>query len=93
MVPIAGAILYGLGSLAIFFAIAFLFRATRARRPSMPQIALVMAAIGSVGFGVGRAVSEVARYIGAHNFVHAADKTNSAASRRPQSRRPRSSAS
>jgi hypothetical protein len=53
--------------------------ATRARRPSMHQIALVMAAVGSVGFGIGRAVSEVARYIGAHNFVDAADKTNSAA--------------
>ena len=79
VVPIAGAILYGLGSMAIFFAMAFLFRATRARRPSMHQIALVMAAVGSVGFGVGRAVSEVARYIGAHNFVDAVDKTNSAA--------------
>ena len=79
VVPIAGAILYGLGSMAIFFAMAFLFRATRARRPSMHQLALVLAAVGSVGFGVGRAVSEVARYIGAHNFVDAADKTNSAA--------------
>ncbi len=37
------------------------------------------AAVGSVGFGVGRAVSEVARYLGAHSFVDAADKTNSAA--------------
>jgi hypothetical protein len=78
-VPIAGAILYGLGSLAIYFAIAYLFRATRARRPGMQQIALVLAAIGAVGFGLGRAVSEVARYVGAHNFVDAADKTNSAA--------------
>ena len=79
VVPIAGAILYGVGSMAIFFAMAFLFRATRARRPSMHQIALVLAAVGSVGFGIGRAVSEVARYIGAHNFVDAVDKTNSAA--------------
>jgi hypothetical protein len=31
VVPIAGAIIYGIGSLAIFFAIAYLFRATRAR--------------------------------------------------------------
>jgi hypothetical protein len=77
--PIAGAILYGLGSLAIYFAMAYLFRATRARRPGMAQIALVMAAIGAVGFGLGRAVSEVARYVGAHDFVDAVDKTNSAA--------------
>jgi len=80
VVPIVGAILYGLGSLAIFFAIAYLFRATRARRPGMPQIALILAAVGSVGFGVGRAVSEVARYLGARSFVDAVDKTNSAAS-------------
>jgi MFS family permease len=79
-VPIIGAVLYGVGSLAIFFAIAFLFRATRARRPGMPQLALILAAIGAVGFGIGRAVAEVARYIGAHNFVDAADKSNSAAS-------------
>ena len=78
-VPILGAIIYGFGSLAIFFAIAYLFRATRARRPGMPQIALILAAVGSVGFGVGRAVSEVARYLGAHSFVDAVDKTNSAA--------------
>ena len=79
-VPILGAVLYGIGSLAIFFAMAYLFRATRARRPGMPQIALILAAVGSVGFGVGRAVSEIARYLGARSFVDAVDKTNSAAS-------------
>jgi len=78
-VPIVGAVVYGLGSLAIFFAMAYLFRAARARRPGMPQIALILAAVGSVGFGVGRAVSEVARYLGARSFVDAVDKTNSAA--------------
>jgi len=78
-IPILGAILYGLGSLAIFFAIAYLFRAARARRPGMPQIALILAAVGSVGFGIGRAVAEIARYLGAHSFVDAVDKTNSAA--------------
>jgi hypothetical protein len=80
VVPIAGAIIYGIGSLAIFFAMAYLFRATRARRPNMPQFALILAAVGAVGFGIGRAVSEVARYIGAHDFVNAADQSNSAAS-------------
>jgi hypothetical protein len=79
VVPIAGAVIYGIGSLAIFFAIAYLFRATRARRPGMPQFALILAAAGAVGFGIGRAVSEVARYVGAHNFVSAADQSNSAA--------------
>jgi hypothetical protein len=77
--PIVGAILYGLGSIAIFFVLAYLFRATRARRPELPQFALVLAAVGAVGFGLGRAISEVARYIGAHGFVDATDKSNSAA--------------
>jgi MFS family permease len=78
--PIVGAVLFGLGSLAIYFAMAYLFRAVRARKPEFQQVALVMAAIGAVGFGLGRAVSEIARYLGAHDFVDAADHTNSAAS-------------
>jgi hypothetical protein len=59
---------------------AYLFRAVRARKPELQQVALVMAAIGAVGFGLGRAVSEIARYLGAHDFVNAADQSNSAAS-------------
>jgi MFS family permease len=78
--PIAGAVLYGLGSLSIYFAMAYLYRATRARRPQFQQIALVMAAIGCVGFGLGRAVSEIARYLGAAGFVDQADHSNRAAS-------------
>jgi Domain of unknown function (DUF4386) len=78
--PIAGAVLFALGSMAIYFVMVYLFRATRARRPELQQIALVMAAIGAVGFGLGRAVSEISRYLGAADFVDAADHTNSAAS-------------
>jgi hypothetical protein len=78
--PIAGAVLYGLGSLAIFFAMAYLFRAARARRPELQQFALVLVAVGAVGYAIGRAVSEIARYLGAADFVNAADKSNSAAS-------------
>jgi hypothetical protein len=79
VLPILGALLYGIGSLAIYFAMAYLFRAVRARRPEMQQFPLVLAAIGAVGFGLGRAVAEIARYVGAHNFVDSADKSNSAA--------------
>jgi MFS family permease len=79
-VLIFGAVLFGLGSVAIYFAMAYLFRAVKARKPEFQQIALIMAAIGAVGFGVGRAVSEIARYLGARDFVDAADHTNSAAS-------------
>jgi hypothetical protein len=77
--PIAGSILYALGSLAIFFALAFLFRATRARRPQLQQLVLVLAAIGTVGYAVGRGASDIGRYVGAMGFVDAADKSNSAA--------------
>jgi MFS family permease len=77
--PIAGAVLFALGSVAVYFVMAYLFRATRARRPELQKIALVMAAVGAVGFGVGRAVSEIARYLGAAGFVDATDHTNSAA--------------
>jgi hypothetical protein len=77
--PIAGAIFYAIGTFALFFALGFLFRATRARKPEMPQLALIMAAIGAVAYGVGRAVTEVARDIGAAGFVDAIDKSNSAA--------------
>jgi MFS family permease len=78
--PIVGAVLYALGAMAIFFALAYLFRATRARRPTLPQAALILAAIGAVGFAIGRGVAEVARYLGAADFVDAVDKSNSAAS-------------
>jgi hypothetical protein len=77
--PITGALLYALGSFATFFVLAYLFRATRARRPQMPQFALVLAAIGAVGSGIGRGVADVARYVGAAGFVDATDKSNSAA--------------
>ena len=79
-VLILGAVLFGLGSVAIYFAMAYLFRAVKARKPEVQQIGLLMAAIGAFGFGLGRAVSEIARYLGARDFVDAADHTNSAAS-------------
>jgi hypothetical protein len=77
--PIVGAVLFGLGSLAFFPALAVLFRSTRLRRPQTPQLALVLLAVGSVAFAIGRTVSEVARYLGAAGFG-GADRSNSAAS-------------
>jgi hypothetical protein len=77
--PIIGAILVGLGTLLIFPPLAYLFRATRARRPLLPQAALILSAVGVVAFAVGRTVAVIATYLGARDFVHAADQTNSAA--------------
>jgi hypothetical protein len=79
IVPIIAAILYGIGTLLVFPVMAYLFRASRARRPGMPQFTLVLAAVGAVAYGVGRAAAEVARYVGAMQFVDQADHTNSAA--------------
>lgn len=79
VLPIAGAVLFTIGTLLIFGVLAFLFRAARARRPQVPQIALIMAAIGTVTFAVGRGVAEIARYVGAMGFRDSADRTNSAA--------------
>ena len=79
VVPIVGAVLYALGSLAIFWVLGYLFRAIRGRRPGFPQFALVLAAVGAVGYGLGRGVAEIARYVGAHDFVSSPDKSNSAA--------------
>jgi hypothetical protein len=77
--PILGAILFAIGALLIFPPLAYLFRATRARRPGYPQLALVLAAVGVVTYGVGRGVSQIAYTTGAMNFVDSADKSNSAA--------------
>ncbi|MEA2359715.1 MAG: hypothetical protein QOI62_2975 [Solirubrobacteraceae bacterium] len=76
---IAGVVLFCLGTLLLYPVIAFLFRATRARRPQLPQLALILGAAGTVAYAVGRTVAEVAQFLRARDFVHAADQTNSAA--------------
>ena len=78
--PILGAVVAGLATFALFPPLALLFRATRARRPELPQIALVLLAVGAVTVGIGRIVSEAASDIGAHGFGGAGtDMSNSAA--------------
>jgi hypothetical protein len=66
--PILGSLLFGIGTLLLFAPMAYLFRATRARRPAFGQLALVLLAAGAVGFGIGRTAAELARYIGAAGF-------------------------
>ncbi len=76
---ILGGILIGLGGLFAFAPLAYLFRAARNRRGQLPQIALISAAIGAVGYGVGQAITRTSYYVGASNFQDSADKSNSAA--------------
>jgi len=77
--PIVGAILVALGTLALFVPLAYLFRAARARRPGLGQWVLVLLALGVVLFGIGNLVTNLARDLGAQDFVSAADHSNSAA--------------
>jgi hypothetical protein len=76
---ILGAVLMGLGTLLAFVPLAYLYRATRARVTRAPRIAIITAAIGAVGFGIGQIVTFTAYYMGARDFVHGSDHSNSAA--------------
>jgi hypothetical protein len=77
--PILGAVLVALGTLLLFLPLAYLFRAARARSPRLGQWILVLLAIGAVLYGVGNLAANLARNLGAHDFVAAADRSNSAA--------------
>lgn len=77
--PIAGAVLVALGTLALFLPLAYLYRATRARNPALGQWVLVLLAIGAVLYGVGNLTVSLTRYLGAHDFLDAVDRSNSAA--------------
>jgi hypothetical protein len=77
---IVGTLLVGIGTAAMFPPLSYLWRATRARpgaRGTVPKFALITTAIGCVAAAVGLTVSGIALWILAHDFVSAADKTNS----------------
>jgi hypothetical protein len=67
-VPIIGAALFFLGSLLIFPALGYLFRAARARRPGFGQAALLLLAFGTVAFAVGRLSIDLGQIAGAIGF-------------------------
>jgi hypothetical protein len=79
--PIAGAVLVGLGTLLLFIPLAYLFRAVRARRANVGQWLLILLAAGAVFYGVGNVLVNVARDLGAQDFVNARDHSNSAAAK------------
>ena len=83
--PLVGSVIGFIGTLLVYPALGFLFRATRARRPQLPQLALIAAAGGTVLYALGRLIADpglpsIARVVGAINFRDGADHTNSAAS-------------
>jgi MFS family permease len=77
VVAIVAAIVAGLGTLAMYPPLAYLYRATAARI-RLPRFALIAAAVGTVASGIGLTVSRIANYADAHAFVDSADHTNSA---------------
>lgn len=70
-----GPLLSAIGGLLMFFVLAYLFRATRARTQALGQLALIAIAVGAVCYAVGTAVVGVMRVVEASNL--AADATNS----------------
>ncbi|MEA2384294.1 MAG: hypothetical protein QOH72_4265, partial [Solirubrobacteraceae bacterium] len=75
---ILGGLLGAIAVLAAYPALAYLYRAVRART-QLPAAALILAAAGSVMAGVGAAVSQIALTLAAAGFANGADHTNSAA--------------
>ncbi len=71
---LVGPLLSAIGGLLIFFVLAFLFRATRARGGPLAQIALIAIAVGGVSYAIGTAVVGVMRVIEGTNL--ASDATN-----------------
>jgi hypothetical protein len=75
---IIGGLLSAVALLAAYPALAYLYRAVRART-ALPPTALVLAAAGSVMAGVGAAISQIGLTLAAADFANGADHTNSAA--------------
>jgi hypothetical protein len=78
---IGSAIIVGIGAIAMVFALRYLFDATRARRPELPNVALYCAIAGPVLFLLGQIASSVLVAQKASDFAHLAHsaQTNAAA--------------
>lgn len=76
---LAAAVISALGALALIVALGYLYRATRARRPQTPQVAIVMAVSGAVMAAVGGLVLQIAVTIEAGDFASAGDFSSAAA--------------
>jgi hypothetical protein len=73
-----GGLLIAAAAIAVYPALAYLYRAAAARG-RVPRPALILTAVGAAGAGVGIGVSQTALTLAAADFVDAADRTNSAA--------------
>jgi hypothetical protein len=64
-----GTIVAGLGSICMIAPLVFLFRATKARRPQLPNVALITAWFGPIAAGVGQIALQVVLLDKAHTFA------------------------
>jgi hypothetical protein len=71
---VAGPVLSAIGALLAFFVLAYLFKAARARNPTMSQFPLIAAAVGAVAYAIGTAVVGLMRVVEGSGL--AADATN-----------------
>jgi hypothetical protein len=62
-------IVAGLGSICMIAPLVFLFRATKARRPQLPNVALITAWFGPIAAGVGQIALQVVLLDKAHAFT------------------------
>jgi hypothetical protein len=62
-------IVAGLGSICMIAPLVFLFRATKARRPQLPNVALITAWFGPIAAGVGQIALQVVLLDKAHAFA------------------------
>lgn len=75
---ILGGVILAIGYFALLPALGYLFRATKARRPTLPRGALILALIGPALLGVAAIVFQVALTSKAGDFVSSSDHTRRA---------------
>jgi hypothetical protein len=69
----------GIGAALVAVTLGYLFRATKARRPALPRVALYGAVVGPVVIGVSLLVLGVGLAVEAHDFVSKGDLSTKAA--------------
>ena len=70
-----GTTVAGLGSLCMIAPLVFLFRATKARRPQLPGVALITAWFGPLAAGLGQIALQVVLLDKAHTFATSGAQT------------------
>jgi hypothetical protein len=72
-------VILAIGALAMGATLVYLFKATKARRPALPQIALVSAVAGPVALAVSELLLQVVVSKLAHDFASGSDRSSAAA--------------